>query len=208
MRIGLVTELFSHSSEAIMWRHLAREWINSGHEVFIKINDRNYLPKDVTGVSKNFPEVCLRISNQDPGNLDVFFNFFDLFNQNQKYWNAKIQSGIFSWGLLPMDPSLLEEKGNPYFVTGSATYNSLKDRKNIYPFPSGVDHSIFRPVVKHIFLSIQTGEPKVEIVNLEGKQFYNVIQDKNQFLVTITNIFQKIARSVTTEDFLLIPGSS
>ena len=67
--------------------------------------------------------------------------------------------------------------------------------------------NIYRlPFVKHIFLSIQTGKPKVEIVNLEGKQFYNVIQDKNQFLVTITNIFQKIARSVTTKDFPLIPG--
>lgn len=144
MRIGLQTELFTHSSEAIMWRHLAREWIELGHEVFIKINDRHYLPKDITGISKDFPEVCLRISNQDPGNLDVFYNFFDLFTQDQRYWSAKLHSGIFSWGLLPLDPKLVSKGNSPLFIAGSNTYNNLeKHLPSTHRFQSGVDHNIF-----------------------------------------------------------------
>jgi predicted TPR repeat methyltransferase len=57
---------------------------------------------------------------------------------------------------------------------------------------------------KYLFLSIQTGDPKTELVFLEDEIFQNTIQDENEFMELIVSIFYPT--NVEIKRYPLVPG--
>jgi SAM-dependent methyltransferase len=57
---------------------------------------------------------------------------------------------------------------------------------------------------KHIFLTIQKGDPKVEMVGKEDQMFYNVIQNETDFISYVTKTLG--VKYVESKYYELIPG--
>ena len=150
MKICVKSDFFSYTSESLMWKYIGREWLKLGHNVtFLDISRPNIPRADANGIGKLYGDLLPFVSPQAKDNYDVYFDLFDFMTANLKPVKAKIYSGVFCWGLVPIQRELMWNvmvERRPIFVASSLTYKEFyKEVRHTYPFLSGVDHDTFNP---------------------------------------------------------------
>lgn len=146
MKIQIRTQFYAYSSEAPMFKYLAREWRALGHQVFISNFERNNIPTaNKEEVQRDNADLTSLFYNGDGSDMDVYFDLYDLYNVrvNSK---ARIKSGIFVWSLLPITQkhtNLVASHRSPVIISGTHVYNDFIKYSSCFNYIGGVDRTIF-----------------------------------------------------------------
>jgi glycosyltransferase involved in cell wall biosynthesis len=146
MKIQIRTQFYAYSSEAPMFKYLAREWLALGHQIFISNFERGNIPPAAKDeIHKDNPDLIPLLYNGDGSGMDVYFDLYDLYNVNVNS-KANLKSGIFVWSLLPITQrhtDIVTAHRAPVFISGTHVYNDFIKYATCFNYIGGVDRSIF-----------------------------------------------------------------